>query len=66
MSNTKYLLLTAGSVVALYGIGYVISLNRLSNEIEAVTRAFIHKITFSGLEVRIDVTLKIQAAEALP
>ena len=58
MLKTKYVLLTAGSVAALYGLSYLIKLNRLSNELESVTKASIFKVSLSGIDLKIEVTLK--------
>jgi hypothetical protein len=56
--STKYILLGAGAVAAWYGASYLLRLNRLSNELEAVTKVAIHKIGLSGVDLRIDVVLK--------
>lgn len=58
MINAKYILLGAGAVAAFYGASYLLKLNRLSNELEAVTKIAIHKISLGGIDLRIDVTLK--------
>lgn len=58
MVSTKYILLGAGAVAAIYGATYLLKLNRLSNELESVTKVNIHKVNLDGIELRIDVTLK--------
>ncbi len=58
MITTKHILIGAGTVVALYGATYLFKLNRLSNELESVTKITIHKVSLSGIELKIDVTLK--------
>lgn len=58
MIGTKHILLGAGAVAALFGASYLIKLNRLSNELESVTKASIYKVSLEGIELRIDVTLK--------
>lgn len=58
MISTKYILLSAGAIAALYGTSYLLKLNRLSNELEAVTKVAIHKVSLAGIDLRIDVTLK--------
>ncbi|MCZ8217392.1 MAG: hypothetical protein O9262_14200 [Cyclobacteriaceae bacterium] len=58
MTRTKHILFGAGAVAALYGASYVLKLNRLSNELESVTKASIYKVSLDGIELRIDVTLK--------
>jgi len=40
------------------GASYLLKLNRLSNELETVTKVSIYKISLDGIELRIDVTLK--------
>lgn len=52
------LMLGAGTVAALYGASYLVKLNRLSNELESVTKVSIHKVSLSGVDLRIDVKLK--------
>lgn len=58
MISSKYILLSAGAIAAVYGASYLLKLNRLSNELEAVTKIAIHKVSLSGIDLRIDVTLK--------
>jgi hypothetical protein len=58
MVSTKIILLGAGAVAAAYGASYLLKLNRLSNELEVVTKVAIHKVSLSGIDLRIDVTLK--------
>jgi hypothetical protein len=58
MIRTKHILFGAGAVAALLGASYVLKLNRLSNELESVTKASIFKVSLDGIELRIDVTLK--------
>jgi hypothetical protein len=58
MLKTKYVLLTAGSVAALYGLSYLVKLNRLSNELESVTKVSIYKVSLTGIDLKIDVVLK--------
>jgi len=56
--KTKYILLGAGTLAALYGASYLLKLNRFSNELETATKATIHKVSLLGIDLRIDVTLK--------
>jgi hypothetical protein len=58
MVNTKHILFGAGAVAALFGASYLLKLNRLSNELETVTKVSIYKISLDGIDLRIDVTLK--------
>jgi hypothetical protein len=55
----KYLLIGAGAIAAIYyGGSYVMKLKRLSSELETETKVSIHKVTLSGIELKILVRLK--------
>lgn len=56
--KSKYILMGAGTLAALYGASYLLKLNRLSNELETVTKASIHKVSLQGIQLKIEVTLK--------
>jgi hypothetical protein len=58
MINGKHILIGLGIAGGIGGIAYLLSLKRLSGELEVVTKASIDKITLSGLVMRVDVTLK--------
>lgn len=58
MIGTKHILFGAGALAALFGASYLLKLNRLSNELESVTKVSIHKVSLDGIDLRIDVTLK--------
>jgi hypothetical protein len=58
MIKTKHIAIGAGVAAVLYGATYLIKINRLSNELESVTKVSIHRVSTSGIELRIDVTLK--------
>ncbi len=58
MIKGKYLLFGALGITGLAGAAYLFNLNRLSAELETVTKAYIHKVSFTGLKIRIEVTLK--------
>lgn len=58
MIGTKHILFGAGAVAALFGASYLLKLNRLSNELESVTKLSIHKVSLDGIDLRIDVALK--------
>jgi hypothetical protein len=58
MINGKHILIGLGIAGGIGGIAYLLSLKRLSGELEVVTKASIDKITLSGLVLRVDVTLK--------
>jgi hypothetical protein len=59
MIKTSHILIGAGAVAALYyGGSYLLKLNRLSNELETETNASIHKVSLSGIDLKINVKLK--------
>ena len=59
MIRSSHLLMGAGAAVALYfGGSYLLKLKRLSNELETETKASIHKVSLSGIELAIHVKLK--------
>ena len=58
MLRTKHILIGAGTAAALYGATYLLKLNRLSDELESVTKVSIYKVSLAGIELKIDVTLK--------
>jgi protein-disulfide isomerase len=58
MIKSKYILLGASTLAALYGVSYMMKLNRFSQELETVTKASIYKVSLQGIELRIDVALK--------
>ncbi len=58
MSNSKWIWLGAGGLALAVGVPYVINFNRLSAELETVTKISIYKVRLDGLELKIDVILK--------
>ena len=59
MIKTSHILIGAGAVAALYyGGSYLLKLKRLSSELETETKASIHKVSLSGIELMINVKLK--------
>lgn len=58
MIKSKHFLWGALGIVGLAGSAYFLKLGRLSKELEVVTKGLIHKVTLTGLTLRIDVTLK--------
>lgn len=59
MIKTSHILIGAGTVAALYyGGSYLLKLNRLSSELESETKASIHKVSLTGIELAINVKLK--------
>lgn len=56
--RAEYLIYGAGALGALFGLNYLLKLNRLSNELESDTRASIYKVSLDGITLRVDVTLK--------
>jgi hypothetical protein len=62
MKPANYIVLGLGAAVAAYSASYFLKLNRLTNELEAVTKVSIYKVTIAGADLRIDVTLKNPSA----
>jgi hypothetical protein len=59
MIRPSHILIGAGAVAALYyGGSYFLKLNRLSSELETVTKVSIYKVSLTGIDLKIDVTLK--------
>lgn len=58
MNPGSFLMIGAGVLGLWYGGSYLLKLNRLSSELETVTKAAIHSISLDGVELRIIVTLK--------
>lgn len=58
MFKSKPLLLGAGIAAAVWGATYLSRLNRLSNELESTTKVNIFNVSLTGIELRINVTLK--------
>jgi len=58
MISGKKVFIVAGAMGAVYLVTEVLKLNRLSNELETVTRASIYNVSLKGIDLRIDVTLK--------
>jgi nucleoside permease NupC len=58
MVSSKWIWLGAGGLALAIGVPYVINLNRLSVELETVTKISIYKVKLDGVELKIDVMLK--------
>ncbi|MDB5274464.1 MAG: hypothetical protein JWO58_2831 [Chitinophagaceae bacterium] len=58
MTRESKIALGAGVVALAIGIPYLLKLKRLSEELEIVTKVNIQKVTLTGLELRVDVTMK--------
>jgi len=58
MIKGKYLLIGASAIGFVLGGTYLYNLSRLSSELEIVTKAEIYKVSFTGIVLRVDVTLK--------
>ena len=58
MIKGKHVLFGVLGAAGIAGGAYLFNLSRLSAELEVVSKAAIHKVTLSGLTIRIDVTLK--------
>jgi hypothetical protein len=49
MIGTEHILFGVGALAALFGASYVLKLNRLSNELESVTKVSVHKVSLDGI-----------------
>lgn len=58
MPNSKWIWLGAGGLALAVGIPYLVNLNRLSAELETVTKISIHKLKLDGIVLAIEVILK--------
>ena len=58
MVKGKHILIVGAGAAALYGASYLLKLNRLSNELESVTKVSIYKVSLAAIDLRIDVILK--------
>jgi hypothetical protein len=58
MIKGKYLLWGAIGAAGLAGGAYLLNLNRLSSELEIAVKALIHRVSLTGLKLRVDVILK--------
>jgi hypothetical protein len=54
----KQIVIGAGALAAIAGATYLLKLNRLSNELESVTKVAIHKVSLGGIDLQINVKLK--------
>ena len=58
MTVSNYMMMGAGAVALVFGARYMLRLNRLSAELEVATQVSIYRISLSGIDLRIEVTLK--------
>lgn len=59
MIKLSYILIGSGVAAAMYyGGNYLLKLNRLSNELESDTKIAIHKVSLTGIDLKINVKLK--------
>lgn len=56
--QAKIAALVVGAVGLAVGVPYLLKMKRLSEELETVTTANIHKVGLSGIDLRVDVVLK--------
>lgn len=56
-TNSKVALGVSAALLAL-GLPYILSLKRLSEELETVTKVNVHNLTLTGIRLRVDITLK--------
>lgn len=58
MPNNKWIWLGAGGLALAVGVPYLFNLNRLSAELETVTKISIYKLKLDGIVLAIEVILK--------
>src|SRR5687768_8494044 len=59
MARIRNIVIGVGAIAVIaYGTNYLLKMNRLSAELETVTKVNIHKVSLDGVELRIDVILK--------
>lgn len=58
MVKVKHILIGAGAAALIFGVPYLIKVKRLSDELETVTKLNIYKVSLTGIDLKIDVTLK--------
>ncbi len=58
MKTEAKIALGIGVVALGFGTAYILKMKRLSEELETTTSVMIHKVNLSGLELKVDVTLK--------
>lgn len=56
-TNSKVALGVSAALLAL-GLPYILSLKRLSEELETVTTVNVHNLTLTGIRLRVDIILK--------
>lgn len=62
--DSKVALAVSAAVLAL-GLPYLLKLKRLSEELETVTKVNIHNVSFTGMKLRVDITLKNPTAATM-
>jgi hypothetical protein len=58
MFKGSHILAGIGAVAAIFGAVSILSLKRFTAELETVVKAVIHKVSFNGLDLKIDVMVK--------
>lgn len=57
--------LGVGAALLALGLPYLLKLKRLSEELETVTKVNVHNISFTGMKLRVDITLKNPTAATM-
>ena len=58
MIKTRHILIGAGTLAAIVGAGYLLKVKRLSSEMESETKISIHRVSLTGIDMKIDVLIK--------
>ena len=58
IKNGKYLLYGVLGVAGIAGGAYLLNLKRLSSEMEVTVKVLIHKVTLTGIKLRVEVRMK--------
>lgn len=58
MKTEAKIALGIGVVALGFGTAYILKMKRLSEELETTTTAMIHKVNLTGIELKVDVTIK--------
>jgi hypothetical protein len=65
MFRSSHILASIGAAAAIFGAVSLLKLKRFSAELETVVKAAIQKVSFNGLDLKIDVTVKNPSGASL-